>query len=169
MKTIWLGIGMAAAALFGAPANAQSAEFLKKFKDWSAYRNAADGTAFCFSVSQPRDTEPKGLTRGEVYFYVSQYPADKVQNEISIKLGYIAKPGVNVVVTVGADTFNFFSKDDKAFIEKPDVERKFVEAMKKADKMVVRAKSVKGTDTTDVFSLQGAGPAAQLATDSCKG
>ena len=72
-------------------------------------------------------------------------------------------------MTIGADTFSFFTKDDKAFIEKPEIERNFVEAMKKADKMVVKAKSAKGTETTDVFSLQGAGSAAQLAADSCAG
>ncbi len=152
-------------SLTGAPAGA--ADFVKKYKDWSAYRHDAAPAKVCFAATQPKDSEPKGLNRGDIFFYVSFYPDDKVSNEISIKLGYPVKADKPVVVSIGSDSFEFFAKGDKAFIEKPDVEKKFVEAMKKGEKMVVKGTSQKGTETTDVFSLFGAGAAVKLAQQSC--
>lgn len=153
----------------GAPAaHAETAaELIKKSRDWSAYKHEASGKKVCFAASQPKDSAPKGLNRSDVFIYLSFFPADGVKNEVSIRIGYDFKKGSDVTVQVDAASFKFFTKSDKAFIENEDVEHKFVEALKKGNKMVVRGTPAKGNPTTDVFSLLGLSDALKLAEDAC--
>ncbi|RMF00341.1 MAG: hypothetical protein D6773_11605, partial [Alphaproteobacteria bacterium] len=104
--------------LAASPAVAQQAKFLKKHGDWSSYVSAGTAKKVCFVVAQPRDQAPKNVKRDPVYFYVSHYPADKVKNEISIKMGYPLKPGVPVEITIGDKKFKLFTKGEGAFVEK---------------------------------------------------
>ena len=57
---------------------AQTATLLEKFKDWSAY--AATGTPkVCFAVAKPKQLQPaQGVKRGPIFFYISRWPADNV-------------------------------------------------------------------------------------------
>ena len=73
---------------------------LEKYKEWSAF--AAAGTPkVCFALAQPKQSTPKGIKRGPVYFYISQWPADGVTNEVSVKMGYPFGPGAKATATVG--------------------------------------------------------------------
>ena len=79
---------------------AQEVTLLEKFKDWSAY--AATGSPkVCFAVAKPTSSSPKNVKRGPIFFYISQWPADKVVNEISVKMGYPFGPGAKATVTIG--------------------------------------------------------------------
>jgi hypothetical protein len=40
------------------------------------------------SPSPSRNSKPRQIKRGPVYFYISRWPADGVTNEVSIKMGY---------------------------------------------------------------------------------
>ncbi|MEZ5926107.1 MAG: invasion associated locus B family protein [Hyphomicrobiaceae bacterium] len=149
------------------PASAQTAELLQKHRDWSAYRHKAEKDTTCFAVTQPKDSEPKNVNRGDIFLYVSFWPADKVKEQVMLRLGYPIKDNSAVSAAVGSDTFSFEPKDDKAFIQDGDVERKFVEAIKKGDKLVIKGMSKKGTETTDVYSLLGVSAALKQAEEAC--
>src|SRR5215470_12945204 len=140
-------------ALSFTPALAQDVTLLQKFKDWSAY--AATGTPkVCFAVAKPKDSNPKkGIKRDPVYFYISRWPADNVVNEVSVKMGYPFGSGAKVTVTVGTAKFELFTKNDGAFVEKPDMETKLVDAMKTGSSMKVEGTSERGTATTETYSL----------------
>jgi invasion protein IalB len=145
---------------------AQTATLLEKTKDWSAY--AATGTPkVCFAVSQPKAMTPKAVKRGPIFFYVSNWPADKVATEVSVKMGYPFKPGATVKVTVGGEKFDLFTKEEGAFVEKSDLESKLVEAMKKGGKMKVEGTSIRGTATSDDYSLDGFAEALDRAAKEC--
>ena len=119
----------AVAALVATPALAQEVTLLEKFKDWSAY--AATGSPkVCFAVAKPTSSTPKTVKRGPIFFYISQWPADKVVNEISVKMGYPFAAGAKATLTIGTAKFEMFTKDEGAFVEKPDMEAKLIEAMK---------------------------------------
>jgi hypothetical protein len=148
-------------------ATAQAAELIEKYKDWSAYKHLADKDTTCFAVTQPKDTEPKNVNRGDIYLYVSFWPADKVKGQVMLRLGYPIKESSEVSATIGSDVFKLFPKDDKAFIEGDDNERKFVDAIKKGDKLVIKGTSKKGTETTDVYSLLGVSAALKQAEQAC--
>jgi len=136
------------------PACADNPTLLQKFKDWSAY--SATGTPrVCFAVAQPKEQNPKKVKRGPVYFYISRWPADGVANEVSIKMGYPFGPGALATVHVGSEKFDLFTKDQGAFVEKPETETSLVEALKKGGTVKVEGKSARGTATSDVYSLDG--------------
>ena len=75
------------AALVATPVWAQDVTLLEKFKDWSAYA-ASGNPKVCFAVAKPTSSSPKKVKRGPIFFYISLWPADKVTNEISVKMGY---------------------------------------------------------------------------------
>jgi invasion protein IalB len=157
-----------AAALVATPALGQEVTLLEKFKDWTAY--AATGTPkVCFAVAKPTESNPKKIKRGPILFYISQWPADKVVNEISVKMGYPFGEGAKSTVTIGANKFDMFTKDEGAFVEKPEMETKLLEAMKTANTMKIEGKSVRGTATTDVYSLNGLSDALDRAAKECSG
>ena len=151
------------------PALAQDVTLLQKFKDWSAY--AATGTPkVCFAVAKPKDSNPKkGIKRDPVFFYISRWPADNVVNEVSVKMGYPFGSGAKATVTVGTAKFELFTKDEGAFVEKPEIETKLVEAMKGASTMKIEGKSSRGTATSDIYSLEGLSDALDRAAKECGG
>ncbi|MGE5260902.1 MAG: invasion associated locus B family protein [Actinomycetota bacterium] len=159
---------LAALALCVTPALADDVKLLDKYKDWSAYA-AAGSPKVCFAVSQPKSSLPKKVNRDPIYFYISQWPADNVTNEVSVKMGYPFAAGAKVTVTIGTAKFELFTKDEGAFVEKPDVESKLVEAMKSASTMKVEGKSARGTATSDTYSLSGIGDALDRAAKECSG
>jgi invasion protein IalB len=158
-----------AIALIGTPAFAEdNPSLLQKFGDWSVYGTASDPKV-CFAVSQPKDMSPKGVKRGPVYFYVSQWPADKVVNEVSVKMGYPFKAGGIVTVDAGGESFQLFSKEEGAFVEKPDIEAGLIEAMRKGGTMTIQGTSMRGTKTSDTYSLSGLADALDRIAKDCGG
>jgi hypothetical protein len=158
----------ALAALVATPALAQEVTLLGKFKDWSAYA-AAGSPKVCFAVAKPTSSSPKNVKRGPIFFYISQWPADKVVNEISVKMGYPFADGAKATVTVGTAKFELFTKDEGGFVDKPDMEAKLIEAMKSGSTMKIDGKSARGTATSDAYSLNGLGDALDRATKECSG
>ena len=160
-----LGIAVALAAT---PALAQEVTLLEKFKDWTAY--AATGTPkVCFAVAKPTKSNPEKIKRGPILFYISQWPGDKVTNEVSVKMGYPFGEGAKTTVTVGTEKFELFTKDEGAFVEKPETETKLLDAMKTGNTMKIEGKSSRGTATTDTYSLNGLSDAIDRAAKECSG
>jgi invasion protein IalB len=156
------------ATLVATPALAQDVTLLEKFKDWSAY--AATGSPkVCFAVAKPTDSNPKNVKRGPIFFYISQWPTDKAVNEVSVKMGYPFAEGAKTKVTIGSEKFEMFTKDEGAFVEKPEDEKKLVEAMKSGSTMKIEGKSARGTNTSDVYSLNGLSDAMERAAKECSG
>lgn len=161
-----IAAGIVALIISAAPANSQ-AKLLETFNAWSAHANTGGGKKVCFVVSQPRDSEPKNVKRGPIFFYISMYPSENVPNEVSVKMGYPLRSGVDAEVKIGGTTFPLFTKDEGAFVEKRDDENKLVAAMKAGAEMVVQGRSTRGTLTTDKYSLSGISDAIDRARKEC--
>lgn len=155
-------------ALVTTPAIAQEVKLLQKYNDWAAYMSEGSPKV-CFAVSQPRDSSPKNVRRGPIYFYVSHYPSDKITGEISVKMGYPLAAGSKVTVTIGNDKFELFTKDEGSFLEKPEDEAKLIGALKAGSSMSVQGRSARGTNTTDTYSLSGTTDAIDRITKECSG
>lgn len=152
-------------ALSVTPAFAQEFKLLEKYEDWSAYAGTGRPKE-CFAVSEPTKSSPKGV--GPIYFYISRYPADKVENEISVKMDYPLASGAEITVTIGNDKFELFTEDEGAFVKTPADEAKIVEAMRAGSTMKVQAKSARGTcNTTDTYSLRGVSDALDRIAKEC--
>jgi len=165
-KLFWAGFAIA--ACFGMPAYGQTANQVEKHGDWSVYAHDASGKKTCFTVAKPRSSKPKNVKRDPIYFYVSNWPKDKVVNEISIKMGYPLKAGSSVQIKITAKSFTLFTKEEGAYVEKTEAEKQVVAAMKAGAVMVVQGRSTRGTLTTDEYSLTGITKALVGAAKACK-
>ena len=155
-------------ALGSTSAFAQDVTLLEKFKDWSAYA-VAGSPKVCFAVAKPKESTPKAVKRGPIFFYISRWPEDNVVEEVSVKMGYPFAEGAKVTATIGNAKFELFTKDEGAFVEKSDMEDKLVEAMKSGSTMKVQGRSARGTNTTDTYSLKGLSDALDRAAKECSG
>jgi len=147
---------------------AGAVRLINKTNDWALYLHEEGAAKICFALAQPKDSEPKGLKRGQAYLYISAWPKDGVKSEVSVRIGYPFKKGSNATATIGTVAFSLFTKDDKAFIENPTEELKLIEAMKKGSKLVISGQSERGTQTTDTYSLTGLGQALQALGTNCQ-
>jgi invasion protein IalB len=157
-----------AAMLMTTSALAQDVKLLETFRDWSVYA-ATGNPKVCFAVSKPTSSNPSNVKRGPILFYISQWPEDKVVNEISVKMGYPFSEGAKATVTVGSAKFELFTKDEGAFVEKPDEETKLIEAMKAGNSMKIDGTSSRGTKTSDAYSLLGISDALARVAKDCSG
>lgn len=157
--------------LGGTPASAQnapSAKLLQKFDDWQVFLHETKEEKVCFTAAAPKEMEPKAVKRGSVFFYLTTWQKDGVRNEVSVKAGYAFKPDSNPTIAIGADEFQLYAKDDKAFMRDPGEERKLLDAMRKGASMTVKGTSLRGTNTTDSYSLKGLAPALKQMETACK-
>ncbi len=162
-----IAASFASLVVFSAPVFAQEAKLLETYKDWAAHVSAGAKKKVCFVVSQPKSSAPKGVKRGPIYFYISRYPAEKVANEISVKMGYPLKAGVPVQAKIGETSFKLFTKAEGAFLEKRADENKLVAAMKGGAQLTIQGRSTRGTLTTDKYSLNGLSAALDRLAKEC--
>lgn len=164
-----LTLGLALTAAY--PAAAQTAEEgaveTGRFGDWIVHQNAGEGPKTCFAASQPKTKEPAGANRAKIVFYVSAWPKEGIKSEVSVKLGYRIKPESAIAVTVDDKPFKLFPQEDRAYVADATEELKLVEALRKGSKVVVKATSTRGTETTDTYSLSGLGQALQAMATAC--
>lgn len=159
---------LAMLGLFAAlPASAENAIPAGNFGAWSLFTTDATGQKLCFATAQPSSSEPKGANRGPARAFVSAWPEDGVKTEISVKLGFPVKKESEVSVGVGTESYALFPSDERAFVSDPTQELKLLEAMKKGSMLVVQATSERGTNVTDIYSLQGFSRAIQALASAC--
>ena len=154
--------------LVGAPAFAQTAKLLQKFDDWQVFLHETKDEKVCFAAAAPKDMEPKTAKRGPVFFYLTTWAKDGVRNEVSVKVGYAIKPDSTPVVAIGTDEYQLYAKDDKAFMRDPAEERRLLDSMRKGQTLTVKGVSLRGTNTTDQYSLKGLASALKQVETSCK-
>lgn len=141
-----------------------------QFGTWGAYSAAPNGKKVCFALAKPSSskTNPPNRPRDPAYAFVSTRPAEKVNNEVSVMIGYALKPGSESSVEVGGAAFAMYSQGDGLWIKNAAEEERMVEAMRKSADLVVKGVSAKGTETTDTFSLKGLAQALDRISQDCR-
>jgi len=157
---------MGAGAALAQPAGSTP---LGTFDAWETYKGNDGGRgSVCYVVSQPTAKEPATAKRDSIYFLITSWPGQKVTNEPSVIIGYPFKERSEASVQVGSDKFQFFTKDDGAWLASRDDESKLIAAMRSGSEMTVKGVSRRGTLTTDTYSLKGISPALDKAAEGCK-
>ncbi|QOZ06341.1 invasion associated locus B family protein [Bradyrhizobium sp. CCBAU 51765] len=141
-----------------------------QFGTWGAYAAAPNGKKVCFALAKPSSskTNPPNRPRDPAYAFVSTRPAEKVNNEVSVMIGYALKPGSESTVEVGGASFAMYTQGDGLWIKNAAEEERMVEAMRKSADLVVKGVSAKGTETTDTFSLKGLAQALDKIAQDCR-
>ncbi|WFU81522.1 invasion associated locus B family protein [Bradyrhizobium sp. CIAT3101] len=158
------------AAPAAAVAGGAEPTLIGQFGTWGAYSATPNGKKVCFALAKPSSskTNPPNRPRDPAYAFVSTRPAEKVNNEVSVMIGYALKPGSESSVEVGGAAFAMYTQGDGLWIKNAAEEERMVEAMRKSADLVVKGVSAKGTETTDTFSLKGLAQALDRISQDCR-
>lgn len=138
-----------------APAAGKEPTLLKQNGDWAAYSHGSGAAKQCFAMTTPKSKSPANLNHGDVFFFVSNRPAENIRMEPSILVGYNFQDNSKVTVDIDGQKFTLFTKGDGAWVESAPQEAALVAAMKKGKSMKVAATSGRGNPTGYTFSLSG--------------
>ena len=150
--------------------SARSAEDLKsigKFKDWETFTVNENNNKICFAQSIPILRAPKKFERNPSRLFVSFRPTEDIIDEISATSGYTFQKEKIVIAKSGKKTFDFFVQENFAWIPDTEEEQKFIQAMKKASRVMIIGRTDKGKQTIDHYSLMGFSKAYNTAKKNC--
>lgn len=175
--THWLVGALAGTALAvaGGIASAQeeSTNRVNAETDWSVF--VEDNPTQCWVVSTPRETvntrdgRVVSVNRGEILMFVSFWPAEERMGEVSFTGGYPFAEGSTVTMQIGDATFELFTTGEMAWAASPQDDQRIITAMKRGADAVLTARSSRGTQTQDTFSLMGFTAAVEDAEARCGG
>jgi hypothetical protein len=164
-------LGVAAFSLMAAGAFAQESDNLvATMTDWSVFTE--EEPKECWGVSKPkevvntRDGAPVSVRRGDILLFVTFRPGKP--GEISFTGGYPFAGGSTVDVAIDGSSFQLFTDGEWAWPGSAEDDAALLAAMKKGTTAVMKARSGKGTQTSDTFSLRGFTAAMEDAEKRCK-
>ena len=150
--------------------SARSAEDLKsigKFKDWETFTVTENDNKICFAQSIPILRAPKKFERNPSRLFISFRPTEDIKDEVSATSGYTFQKEKIVKAKTGKKTYDFFSREEFAWILDTEEEQRFIKAMKKASRVMIIGRTEKGKQTIDHYSLMGFTKAYGTAKKNC--
>lgn len=161
-----LTMGIASGAMAQVSTNRVAAE-----TDWSVF--VEESPKECWGVSAPKETvntkdgKATSVRRGDILLFVTYRPGG--QGEVSFTGGYPFAGGSTVGLDIGGTKFDLFSDGEWAWAGSKDDDAKIIAAMKSGASAVLTARSARGTQTADTFSLNGISAALDEAAKRCAG
>ena len=137
------------------------------FGDWGAYLAKVGKGKTCYALASPKERRPD-LKREAAYVFISDRPAEKVHNEVSIIMGFPLKESGKAEAKIGRTAFDLVSKGSNAWIKNPEDEARFVEALQHSGTLIVKAAAAKGPATVDSYALDGFKQALARVGKDCK-
>ena len=120
-------------------------------------------------MAKPKDRSPSSLKKDSAYIFISNRPAEGVKNEISVVMGVPLKEGAaDAKAEVGASTFDLVAKGQNAWVKNAADETRFIAAMRKGGRLIVKGTLSKGGTATDSYSLAGLGQALDRVGKDCR-
>ena len=150
--------------------SARTAEDLKsigKFKDWETFTVTENDNKICFAQSIPILRAPKKFERNPSRLFISFRPTEDIKDEVSATSGYTFQKEKIVKAKTGKKTYDFFSQEEFAWILDTEEEQRFIQAMKKASRVMIIGRTDKGKQTIDHYSLMGFSKAYNTAKKNC--
>ena len=71
------------------------------FGDWGAFLAEGAKDKTCYALATPKDRAPAKLKRDPAYIFISNRPAEKVRNEVSVIMGFAMKDGGEAKADIG--------------------------------------------------------------------
>jgi invasion protein IalB len=134
---------------------------------WEAYADAAGNKKICYLIGKPSKSEPAKIKRGSVYASVTHRPSEKRFNEVSFNSGYLFKDGSDAELSIDGKDFSLFTDKDGAWTRDAATDKAVVEALARGKQAVIKGTSIRGTATTDTYSLFGFSKALAAIDQAC--
>lgn len=167
-----LAAALGLAALSGHAQDATSDNQVNTETDWSIFVETDPNE--CWAVSPPKETVNTrdgrivSVRRGDILLFVTFRPGANAVGEVSFTGGYPFADGSTVDVKIGDDTFQFMTNGEWAWPGSAEEDGRVVDAMKRGIDAVLTARSSRGTQTQDTFSLLGFTAALEDAERRCR-
>ena len=128
----------------------------------------------CWAVSAPAETvntrggQPVQVRRGDILLFATYRPGQPAP-QISFTGGYPFAPDSTVGLTIGTNEFQLFVEGEWAWAGSPEEDQRIFTALRGGAQAVLSARSSRGTNTRDTFSLFGFTAATEEAARQCAG
>jgi hypothetical protein len=172
-KTFGFVLGCAALLATSASAQDQSTNRVAAKTDWSVF--VEDNPTECWGVSTPKETVNSrdgrvvAVNRGQILLMVFYRPSANAKGQVAFTGGYPFASGSTVNMNISGNTFELFTEGDWAWPATAEDDAKIITAMKRGADAVLSARSGRGTNTKDTFSLLGFTAAVEDAAKRCGG
>ena len=137
-----------------------------KYKNWESFTLTTEKGKVCFAQTKPVKRAPGVIKRNGSRIFVTFRPNENIKDEISITSGHAYKNST-VSAKSGKSNFSFFSQGEFAWLLDENEEKKFIKLMKRATDLIVKARTTKGAETTDHYSMMGFTKAYNTAKKTC--
>jgi invasion protein IalB len=166
------------------------------FGDWNVFVAEAGKGRICYTLAQPKTREPASLKRDPGYAFISDRPGEGVRNEVSFIMGFDIAAGEDTTETkpntkpaekpaprseakpktppapvalVDETTFEMLPKGGNLWVKNAARESALIAEMRKGTKLVIKAASLRGHQSTDTYSLAGLAQAMDRLQKECPG
>ena len=137
-----------------------------KYKNWESFTAQTDKGKICFAQTVPTKRAPASIKREKSKLFVTFRPSENIKDEVSLTSGHDYKSST-VMASSGKKKYSFFSQKNFAWLLDDQEERNFIKLMKKATNVIVKARTTKGAETTDHYSMMGFTKAYNTAKKTC--
>ncbi|ANT60008.1 hypothetical protein AYJ57_06280 [Salipiger sp. CCB-MM3] len=173
MKSILGGVLGAAMALTATAGLAQeeSTNRVNAITDWSVFEG--NSPRECWAVTtykesvNTKDGRVVSVKRGDILLMVFYRPEANVMGQVAFTGGYPFAGGSTVEANVSGETFELYTEGEWAWPATPQDDAKIIAAMKRGADATLTARSSRGTQTKDTFSLLGFTAAVEDAEKRC--
>ena len=152
--------------LFSAKVFAVTPRSTGKYKNWESFIAETDKGKICFAQTVPTKRAPAAVKRNKSKLFVTFRPSEEIKDEVSLTSGHDYKTS-SVTASSGKRRYSFFSQKDFAWLLDDQEEKKFIQLMKRATDIIVKARTTKGAETTDHYSMMGFTKAYNTAKKAC--
>ena len=152
--------------LFSFSASANTPRSTGKYKNWESFTAQTDKGKICFAQTIPTKRAPASIKREKSKLFVTFRPSESIKDEVSLTSGHDYKSST-VTASSGKKRYSFFSQKNFAWLLDDQEERGFIKTMKRATNVIVKARTTKGAETTDHYSMMGFTKAYNTAKKSC--
>ena len=152
--------------LFSFSATANTPRSTGKYKNWESFIVETDKGKICFAQTVPTKRAPSSIQRGKSKLFVTFRPSEDIKDEVSLTSGHDYKTST-VTAASGKKKFSFFSQKNFAWLLDDQEERNFIKLMKRATNLIIKARTTKGAETTDHYSMMGFTKAYNTAKKTC--
>ena len=138
--------------------------------DWSVF--VEESPKECWGVSAPkqtvntRDGQPTQVRRGDILLFIPFRPGGGA-GEVSFTGGYPFAGGSTVEMDIGGTKYNLFTDGEWAWSGSKEEDARIIAALKAGSSAILTARSGRGTQTQDTFSLLGFTAAMDEAAKRC--
>ena len=178
-------------------AEAAKPNLIASFGDWNVFVGQAGKSKICYALAQPKSREP-AAKRDAGYAFISDRPAEGVRNEVSFIMGFDVAGGADAaeakldpkpgekpetksdakskppagpapVALVDETSFEMLPKGGNLWVKNAAKEGALITEMRKGEKLVIKAASLRGHQSIDTYSLTGFAQALDRVQKECPG